>query len=394
MHHLKGWALPALIIVAMLIVGCGSQHVTSTTAHITLNPLPRPTVATVKAQAHDCLPSDIAMQCELPVEPLPTGVAHRVAAHFTADAARMVGTYGVDFAWGGPRSCAAMKSLGAHFAISYFSNDPSKNWTPALVNEFHGCGIATVGGWESSAQRATQGFAAGVADAHSAAREAGAVGNIARPLWFAIDFDATGPDVLPYFQGVHSVLGARTEAYGSYRAILYLYQHGVVGHQNFQTYAWSGGLWLPSSIAPLEQYLNGSSFDNDRAIAADYGQWPYTATKVAVKHRPKPKAKKVRSRTSAAQHYGRYDNRPHRIHGHSLRERANVERWDAKNCRRPVRRPVCRTTRRYLTLILGRDQHVYRHQSRKARAKYHTPGRIQGLTHRINNPHGVVMRWL
>jgi hypothetical protein len=38
-------------------------------------------------------------------------------------------------------------------------------------------------------------------------------------------------------------------------------------------------VWPPASIAPLEQYQLGSSVDLDRALAANYGQWPYTPPK-------------------------------------------------------------------------------------------------------------------
>jgi hypothetical protein len=170
-----------------------------------------------------------------------------------------------------------MHALGAKFGASYFSFDSSKGWTQrrGLVAEYHRGGIATVGVWETTAERAGQGCGAGSADARQAARQAAAVGNKTRPIDFAIDFDATGGQVAAYFRCAHSVLGDRTNAYGGYSPLQYLCTHRLVGHQNWQTYAWSGGRWLPASCAPLEQWLNGSAVDYDRAIAKDYGQWPY-----------------------------------------------------------------------------------------------------------------------
>lgn len=264
----------AVSACALVMAGCGGGHTKASVAHA-----PRPTLATVKADTgKPCAPADFAMQCALPSQPLGANVAN--AFQFEGiRAAADNHLYGVDFAWGGPRSCAALKAIGAKFAWSYWSYDTSgKNWTLGLVNQLHACGIATAGGWETTAMRAygfgVKAFSNGVSDAHEAARQAAADGNVTGAIPLAIDFDASGPEVLSYFQGAHSVLGSRTAAYGGYRPLLYLFQHGAVGHFNFQTYAWSSGLWLPASIAPLEQYLNGNTYDNDRAIAANFGQFP------------------------------------------------------------------------------------------------------------------------
>jgi hypothetical protein len=213
------------------------------------------------------------MQCALTAPPLSL-------PHATPSA------YGVDFGWSGI-SAARAKALGARFGASYFSADASKNWTRATVNAYHAAGLATVGVWESTATRSTQGAIAGAEDARAAKSQAAAVGNTTRPIDFAIDCDCSASQILGYFRGAHSVLGSRTNAYGGYSQVWAVYHAGYVGHENWQTYAWSGGGWLSKSIAPLEQYLNGSSFDNDRALAPAYGQWPYTAPKP----KPKPKAK-------------------------------------------------------------------------------------------------------
>lgn len=193
---------------------------------------------------------------------------------------------GIDFAWSCP-SANFLNSLGASFGASYFSPDHSKNWTLSCVNSYHAAGKATVGVWESSANRATQGYSAGYSDAITARGQARAVGEPDnRPIDYAVDCDCAGSTLVSYFQGADAgtakILNISlqsaitlTNAYGGYYQVKYLFDHGVVGHTNWQTYAWSSGLWLPASVAPLEQWLNGSSFDHDRAIAADYGQWPY-----------------------------------------------------------------------------------------------------------------------
>jgi hypothetical protein len=253
MHRL----VPICAAAAALLVGLGCGA----------SPPPRaPSPTTTfpsEINGHECSPVDEALQCILPPAPPKLQLAPSPFAH------------GVDFAWGAP-SVQRMHELGAKFGASYFSYDPSKGWAqrPGLVSSYHAAGIATVGVWEATAARAGEGCGAGASDAREAARQAAAVGNTNRPIDFAIDFDASGSQVDGYFRCAHYVLGSRVGAYGGYYPLKYLCSHGLVGRTNWETYAWSASQWLPSSCAPLEQYLNGSSVDYDRAIAADYGQWP------------------------------------------------------------------------------------------------------------------------
>lgn len=266
----KLWRLLPLLVV---LAGCGGG------GHKSPNPVKRPDVGRVKAViGQPCVPSDYAMQCALPSQPLTPQVANTLHATRSIRAAADTHLYGVDFAWGGPRSCGVWRALGVKFVIGYLSYDSGKNLGLATTQEAHRCGVATVVGWETTANRAAQGFAAGASDGREAGRQAAAIGNTHDAIWFAIDFDASGPEVYSYFKGAQSVLGSRVDAYGGYRPLGYLHAHGAVGNLNFQTYAWSGGAWLPASIAPLEQYLNGAAFDNDRAVAANYGQFPAPVT--------------------------------------------------------------------------------------------------------------------
>jgi len=251
----RSLALIFVLLCALLFGACGSSASPKATTGTTLPPK--------HIDGHECTPLDEALQCVLPPAPRSLFGAPRALLH------------GVDFAWGAP-SAARMHSLGAKFGASYFSFDPGKGWRQraGLVSEYHRAGIATVGVWETTARRAAQGCRAGYGDAAAASSQARAVGNTDRPIDFAIDFDATGPQVASYFRCAHEVLGDRASAYGGYRPLQYLCAHHLVGHTNWQTYAWSNGAWLPASCAPLEQYLNGSSVDYDRAIAPDFGQWP------------------------------------------------------------------------------------------------------------------------
>lgn len=99
----------------------------------------------------------------------------------------------------------------------------------------------------------------------------------------------------------------------------------------------------------------------------------------------KPKPKDI----GGVQHYERYPQAPR-----GRRERNTVMTWDRRGCRNPVRRPVCVSTRAHLLYDLGRDQTLYRRDSKQLRDELHLPGRIQGLSHRLNNGHGVVRHWL
>jgi hypothetical protein len=250
---LKRSAIGAVLACALALAGCGSH-----THHPTAS------------GGHSCAPGDYYMNCvqQTPPQTLTPAVPHAVAS-------------GIDFAW----SCPSPHGHG--FGASYLSPDASKNWTRRCVNAWHAAGAKTVLVWESSATRALDGRAAGQADARSALSQAQALGlQSGRPIFFALDFDETAAQsvaVASYFRGVHDVLDnagpvsfptpVPVGAYGGYWAIKRLFDAGLIKY-GWQTYAWSGGLWDPR--AQLEQYLNGSSVDYDRAIAADYGQWPYS----------------------------------------------------------------------------------------------------------------------
>jgi hypothetical protein len=101
-------------------------------------------------------------------------------------------------------------------------------------------------------------------------------------VYFAVDYDTTvGPHIRAYFKAIAAVVGLkRVGAYGSYRVIKALFDEGLITY-GWQTYAWSGGKWDPR--AQIQQYSNnetigGASVDYDRAMHADYGQWPAAGT--------------------------------------------------------------------------------------------------------------------
>jgi hypothetical protein len=251
-------ALAVLIAVGVASCGGGTKTVTVTT------PAP-PALGAPATSVHPCTATQFYMQCALPEPPLTLKLGGTTSA------------YGVDFGWQNV-SASQARAIGAKFGASYLSNS-TKDWSLSLIRSYHSLGLATVFVRETSATRALDGCPAGIADAQASVAELRALGEPAnQPFTMAIDFDASGPDVASYFRCASQTAPGRVNAYGGYVPLQYLCAHGLVGHFNWQTYAWSRGLFLPASCAPLEQYLNGNNFDNDRAIAVNYGQDPPAQT--------------------------------------------------------------------------------------------------------------------
>lgn len=188
--------------------------------------------------------------------------------------------FGVDYAWGRPGP-AALKKAGVKFVCRYLSHDTTgKNLTRAEADQLSRAGIWISVVWESTAKRALSGHAAGVADAKAAAAQATVCGMPPkRPVYFAVDFDATAGQqaaINAYLDGAASVIGRdRVGLYAGY----YVVKRALDTRKAtwaWQTYAWSGSNW--DSRAQIQQYsndhvINGVGLDYDRAVKADYGQW-------------------------------------------------------------------------------------------------------------------------
>ena len=191
---------------------------------------------------------------------------------------------GVDYAWTHP-SVSAIKSGGYTFAARYLSYDNSKDITSNEAHALKSAGIDVVVVWEATATAALGGYSQGVSDAKAAESRANGAGMPSgRPIYFAVDFDATSGEqgaVNSYFDGVASVIGRnRTGAYAGYYVVNRLFNAGKIKYA-WQTYAWSNGNWDPR--AQLRQVLNditvgnaGACCDKDQAVAADFGQWGYS----------------------------------------------------------------------------------------------------------------------
>jgi hypothetical protein len=203
-------------------------------------------------------------------------VAKKVKPAKPAPAAIRLPAFGLDWSYA-TLTPKQLQAAGVKFVCRYLSPDPGKNLSLKESAALGKAGIKRIVVWESTANRALEGITAGAQDAHAALEQANALKMPATaPIYFAIDFEAAGPDVEAYFQGVAGVLGhSRTGAYGGYAALAYLLNKHAIAYV-WQTYAWSRGKWVPG--AHLLQYdngreISGQQVDFDHALTADCGWW-------------------------------------------------------------------------------------------------------------------------
>lgn len=187
---------------------------------------------------------------------------------------------GIDFGWGGPSGSQA-KAGGLGFAASYLS-DSSKDWSYSNLQSYKVAGLGIVFVWESSATRGLDGYAAGEEDARSASAEEAELGFPGAFTYFGDDFDSTFYSctaLCPYFEGADHVDGVdRVGDYGGLHTVETLEAAKDVS-QSWQTIAWSGGVWSPYACLrqiSINNYFDGQSVDNDRAVCSNYGQYDYT----------------------------------------------------------------------------------------------------------------------
>lgn len=191
---------------------------------------------------------------------------------------------GIDYSFDHP-SAAQIRSSGAAFACRYLapinSSTRAKVITAPEASALHAAGVDIVLVWEWTADRATSGRTAGIADAKAALAQADALGADGVPIYFAVDFDASSAQlrttgaVYQYAQGWASVLGAaRSGVYGGYAAVSTLMSAGLCRY-GWQTNAWSGGRWYAG--AQIRQTgagnIAGHSIDWNTATTDTYGQW-------------------------------------------------------------------------------------------------------------------------
>lgn len=181
---------------------------------------------------------------------------------------------GIDIAWDRP-TVAQIKAVGAHWVARYFSNDDNKDLHPSEVPAYIDADLAIVTVFETTAGRATAGFAAGAADARNAEAQRKAVGLPDTHIQhFAVDKDVSWAAVAPYFDGVISVIGLpRTGCYGGIDVINGAYLRGI--RFLWQTVAWSEGRWNPhATIRQTGGTTLSGGADWDTAMVPDFGQYP------------------------------------------------------------------------------------------------------------------------
>lgn len=190
---------------------------------------------------------------------------------------------GVDYSFDRP-SPSGLAAGGYTFASRYLSSATCKNLTAGEASTLGAAGIDIIVNWEFDAHDALNGTSEGADNATAAAQQAAAAGMPGdRPIYFSVDFPATGDDlktIEAYFDGVASVIGAaRVGAYGDYDVIKRLFDDHKIAW-GWQTAAWSNGMW--DARAQLRQVQNdvtiaGGACDIDQAWASDFGQWRNTA---------------------------------------------------------------------------------------------------------------------
>jgi hypothetical protein len=312
--------LLAALVAVLALAGCGGSSHPAAKVQVTAD-------RQIERPNHGCKPGDFVQQCKY-ARLASTG--DLASASFRAN--------GIDFAW----SCGDPQ--GYAFGASYLSPDGSKNWSPGCVQRWRAAGRSIIVVWESSADRAGQGYWAGHSDAQWAVQQANALGITGRPIFFAIDYDADGGQVVDYFNGVRSVLPyERTGAYGGIRPLEYLHNAGVIKY-GWQAFAWSYGQW---GFSALRQVQNGDAVDWDLALAADYGQWPYSVAPPPDPYRIFPKQ--------------RFDL----PFGQRASEYNTVKLYEAAGCHQPWRRQVCKSSGFHARLLRDRIVWVAHHQRTK-----------------------------
>ena len=193
---------------------------------------------------------------------------------------------GIDYSKSRP-DLGAVAAVGYKFICRYLSYDRSKNIDRAERDLALSLGLSIVLVWETSAGRALAGYRAGQDDATEATNQARMLGITGRPIYFAVDFDASAgdqPAIDEYLRGVANVIGPdRVGVYGSYWVIKRCLDNGTAKYA-WQTYAWSWNRELHyTMIDPrnhIFQYQNGirghgGEFDLNEARQEDFGQYPF-----------------------------------------------------------------------------------------------------------------------
>lgn len=179
----------------------------------------------------------------------------------------------IDCAWTKP-SAAAIEAAGYSGVIGYISHDPSKDLTAAQAKRYLTADLSVGLVFETTANRAAQGRAAGAEDCRFAETEARKRGYPAGcVIFYAVDFDAPPRKVLPYFRGIKAT--AKRYGWGPYGSarVIAKVDTKLQPAATWQTVAWSGGmlshhadLYQRSSRSHTIKGVSKTSYDEDVLI--------------------------------------------------------------------------------------------------------------------------------
>ncbi|RKN85377.1 DUF1906 domain-containing protein [Paenibacillus ginsengarvi] len=173
----------------------------------------------------------------------------------------------------------AFRNDGYEFVCRYLVPTGWKSLTPEEAELISTGGLNIVSVFETTADRALGGRAAGLADGLLAANTAKQVGQPeGSAIYFAVDFDATNaqmPAVIEYIRAASEATPAfLTGVYGSY-AVIEAVKAASACSRFWQTYAWSYG--KVSDAIQIFQYenditVNGIVIDRDESYGNE-GWW-------------------------------------------------------------------------------------------------------------------------
>ncbi len=193
---------------------------------------------------------------------------------------------GIDYSWQKP-DASTIASAGFQFVMRYldYPGANGKQITRAELDSLRANGLAVGVVYESTENRALDGFAAGASDASIAFNSSHAIGwPDTRPIFFAVDFDAQPaqyPLIASYFAGVKSILGtiARIGIYGGYDVLEWAHDNEIAGYF-WQALGWhhNKGVYPNASIHQFQNgvFLDGKAVDYNVALNPDYGVWEVT----------------------------------------------------------------------------------------------------------------------
>jgi hypothetical protein len=175
-------------------------------------------------------------------------------------------------------TAAAFRANGYDFVARYLVL-PEKYWKALTKEEadlIQAAGLKIVSVFETTADRALGGHAAGLEDGATAAQCAASVGQPdGSTIYFAVDFAPTAAQmqtVIDYIRGCNDATPTySTGVYGSFDVVTAVKAAGAASHL-WQTYAWSGGQLADCQVY---QWQNGAEYDEDKSFGCE-GWWGET----------------------------------------------------------------------------------------------------------------------